>query len=293
MAAKKKLQIFVSSTYLDLKVERQAAVEAILKAGHIPAGMELFSAGNDSQLDTIRRWIDESDVYMLILGGRYGSVDPSTSLSYTELEYDYAVSKGKPIFSVVITEGATDKKATTDGRSAIETERPQELKRFREKVLRRISTFFDDSKDIKLAIHATIADFVNRYEFTGWVSGSEVASTSMLLEEVSRLHKRNQELEGQLAQLASATMQPEPTIPDYSDADKLGILMNWLRSRSLKQYTFLVHFAEVDQELKFSAGTAKQFIQAAAQQMGYRLSNEGKITVTVHRRLGISGGGGG
>ena len=65
---KKKLQVFVSSTYLDLKSERQTAVEAILKSGHIPAGMELFSAGNDSQLDTIRRWIDESDVYMLILG---------------------------------------------------------------------------------------------------------------------------------------------------------------------------------------------------------------------------------
>jgi len=40
----KKYQIFVSSTYEDLKDERQAAVEAILLAGHIPAGMELFSS---------------------------------------------------------------------------------------------------------------------------------------------------------------------------------------------------------------------------------------------------------
>lgn len=46
----KKLQVFVSSTYTDLKDERQTAVEAILDAGHIPAGMELFKAGNDSQL---------------------------------------------------------------------------------------------------------------------------------------------------------------------------------------------------------------------------------------------------
>ena len=90
---KKKLQVFVSSTYLDLQAERQAAVEAILKAGHIPAGMELFAAGDQSQLDTIRRWIDESDVFMLIMGGRYGSIDPKTSLSYIELEYDYAVSR--------------------------------------------------------------------------------------------------------------------------------------------------------------------------------------------------------
>ena len=49
-----KFQIFVSSTYIDLTDERQAAVEAILKAGHIPAGMELFTAGDESQLTTIK-----------------------------------------------------------------------------------------------------------------------------------------------------------------------------------------------------------------------------------------------
>ena len=48
----KKLQVFVSSTYTDLIEERQAAVHAILDAGHIPTGMELFKAGNESQLKT-------------------------------------------------------------------------------------------------------------------------------------------------------------------------------------------------------------------------------------------------
>ena len=67
---KRKLQIFVSSTYNDLLEERQAAVSAILEAGHIPAGMELFAAGDQSQWETIKRWIEESDVFMLILGGR-------------------------------------------------------------------------------------------------------------------------------------------------------------------------------------------------------------------------------
>ena len=44
---RKRLQVFVSSTYTDLKEERQAAVEAILTAGQIPAGMELFTAGDE------------------------------------------------------------------------------------------------------------------------------------------------------------------------------------------------------------------------------------------------------
>jgi len=82
MPTKKKLQVFISPTFHDLKSKQQAAVEAILKAGHIPAGMELFSAGSESQLETIRRWIEESNVYMLALGGRYGSADPKTLLSY-------------------------------------------------------------------------------------------------------------------------------------------------------------------------------------------------------------------
>jgi hypothetical protein len=45
----------VSSTYTDLREERQAAVEAILTAGHIPAGMELFAAGDETQMNVINR----------------------------------------------------------------------------------------------------------------------------------------------------------------------------------------------------------------------------------------------
>src|ERR1051325_9754475 len=105
MAQKKKLQVFVSSTYTDLREERQAAVEAILTAGHIPAGMELFAAGDESQMNVIKRWIDESDGYLLFLGGRYGILEPNSRKSYIHLEYDYAVERGKPLFAVVIEEG--------------------------------------------------------------------------------------------------------------------------------------------------------------------------------------------
>jgi hypothetical protein len=52
---RKRLQVFVSSAYTDMLLERQAAVESILKAGHIPAGMELFTAGDQTQLQVIRR----------------------------------------------------------------------------------------------------------------------------------------------------------------------------------------------------------------------------------------------
>jgi hypothetical protein len=219
MAAKKKLQVFVSSTYLDLKDERQAAVEAILKAGHIPAGMELFSAGNESQMDTIRRWIDESDIYMLILGGRYGSIDPTTALSYTEREYDYAVSKEIPVFAVAISEPALDVKIKTMGKDAIESEHPAELKLFREKVLRRVSRFFSDCKDIKLAVHETIADFLNLYEFTGWVSGSEVAESSALIQEISSLRAHATALEKELERYQQQAVKSTKRNAKWDDAE--------------------------------------------------------------------------
>ena len=94
---KKKLQVFISSTYKDLQDERQAAVEAVLSTNNIPAGMELFKAGNNSQWETIKRWINDSDVYMLILGGRYGSIEPTSKKSYTHLEYEYAISQNIPV----------------------------------------------------------------------------------------------------------------------------------------------------------------------------------------------------
>lgn len=143
---KKKLQVFISSTFTDLIEERQAAVSAILKAGHIPAGMELFTAGDRSQMETITSWIDESDVYMLILGGRYGSVESTTNLSYTELEFDYAATQNKPMFSVVIKEDALEGKIKKFGTSFLEKENPKELGLFRKKVLYNISSFLKTRK---------------------------------------------------------------------------------------------------------------------------------------------------
>jgi hypothetical protein len=219
---KKRLQVFVSSTYTDLLDDRQAAVAAILKAGHIPAGMELFAAGDESQLQTIRRWIDESDVFMLILGGRYGSLEPNSQLSYTELEYDYAVQAGKPFFAVVMTDETLEKRVKQHGRSILETDHPAELRAFREKVLSRTSAFFSDARDIRLAVHETLSDFVDRYDFSGWVSGAEVPDAKALIDRVSQLTDDNKrlatEIDGLQRRLASATEHAghEPTFDEIS-----------------------------------------------------------------------------
>ena len=195
---RKRLQVFVSSTFCDLIQERQAAVEAILTAGHIPAGMELFTAGDESQMEVIKQWIDESDVYLMILAGRYGSTEPNTGKSYTQLEYEYAVGQAKPLFACARTEDALDERVKKYGRSHIETDNPQRLKEFREIVLSRMVRFWADSKDIKIAIGETLAHFSRRPDLAGWIRAGDVVNTPALADEIARLSKENALLRNQI-----------------------------------------------------------------------------------------------
>lgn len=197
MNGPKKLQVFVSSTYEDLKDARQAAVEAILSCGHIPAGMELFTAGDESQMDVIKRWIRESDVFLLVLGGRYGSIEPKAGKSYIELEYRYALESGKPLFALVIDEKTLEERVKRHGSAVIEKQDPQSLRSFRELVLSRLVKFWSDLKDIKLAIHETLADFSRREDIIGWVRGDAPSNSVTLAEEVARLAKENESLRSQ------------------------------------------------------------------------------------------------
>ena len=94
-----KYQVFVSSTYKDLREHRQRVMFTLLEMNCIPAGMELFPAADESQWKIIQRVIDECDYYLLILGGRYGSIVPDSivpnagGMSYTEMEYRYALGR--------------------------------------------------------------------------------------------------------------------------------------------------------------------------------------------------------
>jgi hypothetical protein len=62
----------------------------------MPAGMELFPAADYDAWQFIKEVIDASDYHVLIIGGRYGSLD-EVGLGYTEKEYDYALEKGKSV----------------------------------------------------------------------------------------------------------------------------------------------------------------------------------------------------
>src|SRR5215510_13194150 len=94
----KRYKVFVSSTFKDLQDERQQVMQALLELDCMPTGMELFPASDETKWSLITRVIDDCDYYLVIIGGRYGSVD-DTGISYTEREYDYAVRRGIPVLA--------------------------------------------------------------------------------------------------------------------------------------------------------------------------------------------------
>lgn len=220
---KRKLQVFISSTYSDLINERQAAVESVLRAGHIPAGMELFSAGSETQLEIIKRWIDDSDIYMLLLGGRYGSIEPKSQLSYTELEYNYALESGKPIFAIVLDESLINKKIKVKGKNVIETTNAIKYESFKEQVLSRISRIVANETEIKLAILESILDIQSRFELSGWVKKNELPDVKDLLTQIQELSDKNSELEKDIQIFESSRIDK---IGDYSYSDLKEILAN-------------------------------------------------------------------
>ncbi|CAI0900102.1 DUF4062 domain-containing protein [Serratia marcescens] len=219
---RKRLQVFISSTFTDLIEERQAAVSAILKNGDIPAGMELFTASDRSQWDIIKRWIDESDVYILILGGRYGSIEPESGLSYTELEYNYALETNKPLFSIVIYDHALENKVKVLGQSVMELDNRTLYKNFKEKVTSNMVCFFEDTKDIRLAVLESLPKIASERPLTGWVSGADAPDATQLTTEITKLNEENRKLrkekealEGKLKRASTHSDEDE-----FNDIDK-------------------------------------------------------------------------
>src|SRR5689334_7610079 len=119
----KRYQVFVSSTYEDLREERQEVIQALLELDCIPTGMELFPATDEDSWTLIKEFIRQCDYYVVIVAGRYGSINRATGKSYTQMEYEFAVEVGIPALAFLHQEPGkilADKSEKTDaGRESL------------------------------------------------------------------------------------------------------------------------------------------------------------------------------
>lgn len=164
----KRYQVFLSSTYADLTEERAAVIQAILDIGHLPAGMEMFPAANEDQMTLIKQVIDESDYYVVVVAGRYGSVD-AQGVSYTEQEYDYAVETGVPILGFV----HGDPDTIVQGKTDQNDEARKRLAEFRKKVEQRMVKHFTSAAELGGHVTTSLMRAIKTNPRVGWVRGDK------------------------------------------------------------------------------------------------------------------------
>jgi len=200
----KRYQVFISSTFSDLKEERAEIIQALLELDCIPAGMELFPATNSEAWELIKGVIDDSDYYCLVLAGRYGSTD-SSGMSFTEKEYDYALSQKKPIMAFVHGDvenlPASKTEKTEQGR--------EKLGNFRKKVEdAHHRKSWTSAKELGGLVSRSLVNTRKANPAEGWVRGRFAATESMQVE-LANLRAKVAELTALEASKASNLIPPE------------------------------------------------------------------------------------
>ncbi len=201
----RRYQVFVSSTYEDLQEERREVMQALLALDCIPTGMELFPAADDDSWTLIKRFIGGCDYYVVIVGGRYGSMAP-TGKSFTEMEYDFAVEARLPILAFLHGDPgqilASRTEPTQEGRVALAS--------FRTKIeAARHAKYWSSSKELPGLVISSMASLMKIKPRVGWVRGDSVPDESAA-QEILGLKRK---IEGLEAQIEKAGM----TVPAGSE----------------------------------------------------------------------------
>jgi hypothetical protein len=232
----KRYQVFVSSTYADLKDERKHVIQTLMEMDCIPSGMELFPAMDEEQFEFIKKVIDDCDYYLLIVGGRYGSTT-AEGISYTEKEYEYAVEKGMKVVAFL----HEDPDSIPSGKTDKDPLLAQRLAAFRDKVgTGRLVKFWRRAEDLPGLVALNLPKTIKTYPAVGWVRGDSAASTE-LLEELNNLRKQNDALRTQLEQIKNnapsvidniAGLDTDILVEGMLQPDSTSVWIEWAKTMS-------------------------------------------------------------
>lgn len=233
----KKYQIFISSTFDDLKNERNEVAKAILEIGDIPVGMEMFSAADETQWKLIQRQIEQSDYYVVIVAHRYGSM--AGDVSYTEREYNYAVEIGVPVLGFVIEESVQWPPNFVDKDPDVR----RRLDTFKNKVKSRMVSFWNNADGLAGRVLAALGKQKNLAPRPGWVRainlpGAEVMGEfAKLGQEVARLSEENADLK----QKASTETTYSLIDAMADDVECQAVILMYETERDLPRYIRYVY----------------------------------------------------
>jgi len=240
-----KYQVFISSTFEDLVKERQAAINTILRLGQIPVGMEMFNASNKTQWEMIKRRIEESDYYIVLIAHRYGSVD-SSGISYTEKEYDYASTLSIPVLGFIFHGDKWETKFVDAGK------KKTCLGKFKKKVKGRMADFFQSSDELSAKVATALSDQFVVYPGIGWTRTDQLPSNATL-DEFAKVTRERDELRELVSKLDESHKLSEiqRLLDDYEplsivdEANNINIKYNVVKFL-VSNYELLLTGEEVD-----------------------------------------------
>ena len=121
--------VMISSTEVDLRKYRQAAIHVCQRLGFEPIVMEEFGPDPRQSAEMSLSKVDQADIYLGIYAHRYGYIPEGSDLSVTEMEYDRAMQRGIPVLLFVVDEECAWLPAHMD-----RGEKYEKLTRFKSKV---------------------------------------------------------------------------------------------------------------------------------------------------------------
>lgn len=219
----KKYQVFVSSTYEDLQEERKKVMEALLQMNCFPVGMEYFNASDDSQWEVIKSLIRECDYYVLIVAGRYGSIEEESGKSYTQKEFEYAIEQGVPVISFVHKHPESLPAAKYE-QNPLKREKLNEFKSF---VQKKLCKMWDNADGLSSQVVLSLTSLIKSHPRTGWIKADEISSAEAN-KEIIALRKENDELKALLAK--SIEDEPRGIEELQQGEDKVKIKFRYYKS---------------------------------------------------------------
>ena len=148
----------ISSTVYDLPDHRKAAQDACLRQDFFPKMMEFQAPSPADPLQLSRDLVDQADVYVLILGFRYGEVTRGQDKSFTHLELDRATERGIPMLMLLMADNHPLTKADVD--TGTGAERIREL---REQVrLEHAVNYFSSAEQLRALLIDGLSDMRKR-----------------------------------------------------------------------------------------------------------------------------------
>jgi hypothetical protein len=240
----KKYQVFISSTFADLQEARQKVMDTILQLHQIPAGMEMFPASDDDQMTHIKSEIIRSDYYILILGHRYGSMSPE-GISYTEMEYDYAIEQGIPVLAFIIDENVPVRPADLDAAAGAK----KKLEKFRAKAQHnKLCKYWNSTDDLATKVSTSLSHSFTVNPRMGWIRGNQAASPQVA-EELASLTRENRQLKNELEGLR---VMRKPSISvDINDLEVIILKYMQVSPRFLEEPEILLKENVPDEYQKF------------------------------------------